>query len=113
MAGKISEFETIKLKGKQKRVSKKLFLLSALMLVCVLCWHFRYNIAYVSNMVSINYNSLKNSTQYPKNILGEQPIELQKFNNNVMLICENSMNIYGAHQAAQIFGINQIGRAHV
>ena len=107
MAKKISEFETIKLKRKQKQVSKKIFLLSALILIFMLCWHFRNNIAYVSNMVSINYNSFKNNTRYPKNILGERPVELQKFNNNVMLICENSMNIYGAYQAAQIFSVNR------
>lgn len=107
MARGISEFETIKLKRKQRQVSKKIFLLSTLILIFMLCWHFRNNIAYVSNMVSINYNSFKNNTRYPKNILGERPVELQKFNNNVMLICENSMNIYGGYQAAQIFSVNR------
>ena len=107
MARKISEFEIIKLKKRRKQVSKKIFLFSMFMFVFVLCWHFRNNIAYISDMVSINYNSFKNNTQYPKSILGEQPIGLQKFNNNVMLICENSMSICGVHQAAQIFNINR------
>lgn len=107
MARKISEFEIIKLKKRRKQVSKKIFLFSMFMFVFVLCWHFRNNIVYISDMVSINYNSFKNNTQYPKSILGEQPIELQKFNNNVMLICEDSMSIYGVHQAAQIFNINR------
>lgn len=106
MTGKVSKFKDVKHKAKNRNRLKMALIFSALILIFATGWLLRADLAYLYYIVSANYNGFKHGAKYPKSFLGEHLIRLQNFNNNVMLICENSTKIYSITQASRIFNIN-------
>jgi hypothetical protein len=91
-------------KTKRKKRSKVLIFSLLLVLSAIFFWYFKDAINYAFNMVSLEYVSLIGSTCFPRYVMDE-PIKLEDFSGNLLLISENSVSIYSARNAAKFLDV--------
>ena len=103
LAKVVNEFETIKKRKRRVIALKRLLLTGGLIVIAMISWHFKDVLIYFTDMVTIGYRSAKQSTSYPRRLFSEQPIRLENFNGNVLLVSENNATVYSVHNAAKLF----------